>query len=375
MIEILYDHQIFCLQRRGGISRYFAELIASIHKAKDAIANVSLFTNRNLHLADALNRAGMLDRLRVPCIKGEWLLWKYLGRCVSERHLARSDYSLFHPTYYDPYWVAQIGDKPSVVTVYDLTIAKFPERFHPNLRDVELENMRQSIAAASRVICISENTRCDLVKTFGVDGARIDIVPLGTPSLSRTESRRLLRLPERFVLYVGTRHAYKNFRTFVSAIANRLVARGCHLLCIGATFTSDERRFLNDLGILDRCIAMPLDDGDLFECYRRATCFCFPSLYEGFGLPILEAFSARCPVALSNTSSFPEVAGDAALYFNPSDTTDIAETIDRLLVDRRLANELVERGTKRLQKFTAQKTTEKTLAVYRRVIEETCHHA
>jgi glycosyltransferase involved in cell wall biosynthesis len=172
------------------------------------------------------------------------------------------------------------------------------------------------------------------------------------------------------LLYVGTRSGYKNFRAFVGAIAPLLKADAdLVVLCVGGgAFNTSERKFFSELRIFDRLTQVEASDPELASLYHSARAFVFPSLYEGFGIPILEAFSCGCPCVLSRASCFPEIAGDAALYFDVDDEDSMTELIRKALYDESVRNELVTRGLQRHKMFSWQKTAKETLDVYRSAV-------
>jgi glycosyltransferase involved in cell wall biosynthesis len=179
-------------------------------------------------------------------------------------------------------------------------------------------------------------------------------------------------VPESYLLYVGDRARYKNFRTFFLAYA--MLARSrpdLHLVCVSPKrFRRAELDLIEGFGLERRCIHLRANDRQLAFLYRNAALFVYPSLYEGFGLPILEAFAADCPVALSDASCFPEIAGEAAVYFDPSSVTSIAGALESGLSCRASRQRLIRGGRERLKRFSWAATAEKTAAVYEKCLAE-----
>jgi glycosyltransferase involved in cell wall biosynthesis len=171
-------------------------------------------------------------------------------------------------------------------------------------------------------------------------------------------------------LYVGERCRHKNFNTLLRAFASLAAAfPSLHLVCASQkAFDRSELGLIRELGLAGRCTSLTVDDEQLKFLYENAALLVYPSLYEGFGLPILEAFASNCPVALGDTSCFPEIAGDAAFYFDPSDVTSIAQALKRLLSDSALRHELMRRGQERLRSFSWTTAAERTVAVYRKCL-------
>ncbi len=278
-------------------------------------------------------------------------------------------FDIYHPTYYDSYFLKQLGDKPFVLTVYDMIHELFSKQYRDLNNDI-IRNKKILVQKAARVIAISENTKNDLLRIYNVPSEKIKVVYLAS-SFQRTIMKTgLPAVPEKFLLFVGDRKDYKNFYGFVRAIKKLLQQNDdLYLVCAGGRqFTSSEQELVKKLNISNKVKSVPfINDGVLTHLYSNAIAFIFPSLYEGFGLPLLEAFSCGCPVAASNSSSLPEVAGDAAIYFDPLDENSIQNTIIKIM-DRETRQNLISRGYKRLNAFNWEKTALQTLDVYREII-------
>jgi glycosyltransferase involved in cell wall biosynthesis len=385
-MKVLFDHQIFERQRWGGISRYFVELLRGLGPGVDVElalerTHSELRGEINALLGLAASDAGFnetfLGGRRFPGRKQLWSVAKRavpglearrVNRKASLARIAAGEFDLLHPTYFDPYFLPALGRRPYVLTVYDMTYEVFPELF--SAKDPVPGWKRVLVEGASRIIAISEHTKRDLVRILGVDPHRVDVTHLAYAPPPAAESPRPPRtLPERFVLFTGTRHAYKNWGTLVEALAPLLRAdTALHLVCTGHPFTDVERARLAERGLDRQVLQVRVDEAELGSLYERALAFVFPSRYEGFGLPVLEAFWHGCPALLARSSSLPEVGGDAALYFDPSDPADLGATVARALADAELRADLVRRGRERVRAFTWARTCEGTLATYARAL-------
>jgi glycosyltransferase involved in cell wall biosynthesis len=235
------------------------------------------------------------------------------------------------------------------------------------------------VRRSDRVIADSQSTRRDLVSLLGVPDARIDVVPLGLGAvrrcepLSERELRERLRLGERPVLLsLSAKRPHKNLMALIGALARIPVERRPVLVLpgYGTAHESELRERADALGVGED-VRWPgwLPDRELEGLWRAAAAFVYPSLYEGFGLPVLEAMARGVPVACSNASSLPEVAGDAALLFDPREEAAIAASIERLLSDPVEAQRLRARGAERARTFTWGRTAQLTLESYRRALE------
>jgi len=177
-------------------------------------------------------------------------------------------------------------------------------------------------------------------------------------------------LPKKYILFVGSRSGYKNFNLFVEAITPLLVKDNeLKLVCVGGgNFKEIENEKFKRLNIINKIYQYSVNDDILTYLYKKAVAFIFPSLYEGFGIPILEAFSCGCPVIASNTSSLPEVAGDAAVYFDPTDKLSMLNSIQKVIYNDELKKQLINKGIERVKEFTWEKTAEKTKMLYEEIL-------
>lgn len=269
------------------------------------------------------------------------------------------------------------GDTPTVVTIYDLSTMALPEHHVWLNRLRDRWKLEWATSQADRLIAISAATRGDLVEMLGVDPDRVDVVPLargGVGPIATTDAavmRRKLGLNSApFILTVGTIEPRKNHLRLVRSF-ERLAAQFPEFLLVMAggkgwkaaellesVQQSPVRERIRMLGFVD--------DADLATLYREATIFAYPSLYEGFGLPVLEAMAAESPVVTAAISSTAEVAGDAALLVDPKNEEELTNALRRLLESTALQEEYVRRGRERERTFTWQRTARLTLESYRR---------
>lgn len=263
-----------------------------------------------------------------------------------------------------------------VITVHDLTTFRLPGS-HPRLRVLsERVFLHQALRKADRVIAVSQHTRADLLARAGVDAARVSVISHGIgehfrPGVHTVDFTRRYELPERFILTVGVLEPRKNHATLLAALAE-LHARGerISLVIVGR----EGWKWVNPLDDPRLCHLRPwvhvcrnVADSDLPEFYNRAAAFAFPSLYEGFGLPVLEAMACGTPVVTSCTSSLPEVAGAAALLVDPLDSAALAGQLRVILTDRSRRDRLIAEGLRRAQQFSWHRTAQQTRAVYEHV--------
>jgi glycosyltransferase involved in cell wall biosynthesis len=176
-------------------------------------------------------------------------------------------------------------------------------------------------------------------------------------------------LPANYFLYSGQMDRYKNFMFFIRAIEPILKRhKDLYVVCTGLQFHQNEIKILNGTNIKDRLIHVFVEEEDLYEVYNRALALIYPSYYEGFGIPILEAFKASCPVLLSNSSCFPEIAKDCALYFPPKDIKTMQLCVENIIDNPSLRQTLIEKGKTRIKDFSWPKFADQTYEVYKRVL-------
>ena len=356
-MKILYDTQIFTMQRFGGISNYFANIIKQLQKTQTIIFKG--IDGYNEYIGDITNKSFPIKKK----FKGKRTIITYISNLMTKRELITQAFDVFHPTYYKDYFL-ELNTKPFVITVYDMIHELFPELYDPN--DFVLQNKRKLCNAASRIIAISEKTKSDLIKVYQIPAEKIDVVHLATDYNVCNNYRYKLNLPSKYILFVGNRSGYKNFNWILEALANVLKLRKVQLLCIGNSFDAAEQSLINNLGLKDFVLQNNFKHTEMPEVYNRAEFFIFPSRYEGFGIPILEAFSSKVPVLLSDASCFPEVAGDAALYFELDNIEQLQQHAISLLTDKDLRNSLIQKGLKQLAKFSWEICAKETLNVYQK---------
>lgn len=360
-MKVLYDYQTFINQNFGGISRYFAELMTHLPQGYEYRIPVVLSSNVYLKSVPGMELATM----RAPRLLKKWKRMHRINKCISRQVQRHGKYDIFHPTYYDPYFLDSVK-RPYVITVHDMIHEKFPEVFPESDHTAELKKL--TVMNASRIIAISHNTKRDLMDLYGLPGDKIDVVYQGFGlDMSRIES--IPGVPKRYILYVGGRFGYKNFTRLCEAFSIvRHKNPDVELVCTGSPFDADEQAMLERLGIAGCTRSVFVSEPQLTWLYRHALCFIYPSLYEGFGIPILEAFAAGCPVVLSDASCFSEVAQDGGHYFDPSQPESIAAAIESVISDTALRDRLVTRGSEIVKSFSWERVATETAEVYSRTL-------
>lgn len=369
-MKILYDHQAFTLQSYGGVTRSFYEIMKELDRAQLAEYELALRYSDNSYLKDhpRIRQGALLKHLHFP---GKISCAYWWNQRESRRKLRDGVFDVFHPTYYDPYFLRFLGDKPFVLTIHDMIHELFPGHFPVN--DATARHKSILAAKARRIIAVSENTKRDIVRFLDVDERKITVIYHGSSFSADSAAVSMASgIPDRFILFVGKRAGYKNFDGCIKALAPLLKKdRDLKFVCAGGgDLSQQERNRLVELGIEASVACFPGTHAVMAQLYMNALAFVFPSFYEGFGIPVLEAFSCGCPVVLSRSSSLPEVGGSAAVYFDPSDGASLAQAVQSVVYDVSARELMRDAGRNRLKNFSWKMTTDQTLAVYQAALSE-----
>lgn len=325
-MKIWFDHQIFSIQRYGGVSRYFVELlrglqhIEGVHAEVLAPAHVNgyLQPGDRLHpLSFALKRPERGLRYRPGWTAPVFRLAEWVGAP-----------DLVHETHY-MLGSEHLSARAKVVsTCHDMVFEKHPEWVGGSQDRARLK--LRTFERANAIICISEHTRQDLIDIYPQFESKTFTVHHGVDHTPAAEHLPV-RLPKPYLLFVGVRQGYKNFDSFVQALGrSKQLREHFHLVCFGGgAITARERQMAQDAGFPpERMHHLSGSDALLAYVYKQAATFVFPSLYEGFGMPLAEAMVQRCPIACSSASCLPEICEDAAAYFDPRDPDEMSHVIE-----------------------------------------------
>ena len=363
---------------KAGLGRYAESLVTHLRHTKVG-SRLHLFYNRRPGgvLPPALS--GMPTR-RVSLGYKPWRLLVWLAHLthVPFNRLLPPDTALFHAT---EHLLLPLRDIPTVLTVHDLIFERFPQ-YHKRLNHFFLTHtMPLFTRRATALITISRASRRDLVALYGVSAEKIHVIYEAPAPHFRPQPadvvdavRQRYGLPERYVLTVGTIEPRKNLVRLLNAFER---ARDQGL--VDALVVVGQRGWLYEdfFHRLEEsparaAVIMPgfVPDADLAALYAGATVFALPSLYEGFGLPVLEAMACGAPVLTSRAGALPEVGGDAAMYVDPEDVDAIAAGLEQYLRDRDLRAEMRKRGFEQAAKFSWEKTARETARVYEKITQE-----
>lgn len=358
---VFLSHDIFTLQRFGGISKYFVELYKELRKFNSAI-EIGARVHRNLHLKSMIEIGGPSRNFIDMDIRGLSRVISLLNSIDYSINYSRKDLAIYHNTYYSAFPVGLKSRK--VITIHDLT----DEIFHPHTGQSTIRKKKKAIEESDHIICVSRNTQKDLLEYYNIPVDKTTVIYHGCSKLNVLKSMDSLESP--FFLYVGNRKGYKNFIRFLSVFAI-FVTRfsNFNLVCFGSVqFDEIELNILADLKLSGRVSHVVGDDLLLASYYSRASVFFYPSLYEGFGMPLLEAMQYGCVVACSNGSCFNEIVGDAGIYFDPYCEDSILEAMIEIVVNDDLRRELTINGFQRAKMFTWTDTAKFTNNLYRSLV-------
>ena len=359
----------------GGMEVAARELIPALLAEAPPGMRFTAFINREAAAAGDGPWGELLPQVIVPVNARKRVQWVLGEQAALPPLAARAGVDLMHSLASTaPLW----GGSRRVVTVHDLIYARFPEA-HAGIRDKGMRVLVPwAVRRSDRVIADSQSTRADLIRLLGVEPARVDVVPLGLGAIQRARALSQEQVRARFelgarpvVMSLSAKRPHKNLLALIGALA-RLAPDARPLLVLPGYPTAYETE------LRERARALGVEDDVRFPAWVSAEeleglwaitrLFVYPSLYEGFGLPVLEAMARGVPVACSSASSLPEVAGDAALLFDPHDESAIASALKRLLDEPALAESLRARGLLHVQEFTWARTARLTLESYARAL-------
>lgn len=381
-MRVLFDHQAFDMQRLGGVSNSFVRLIENL--PGDVEYKIAVKECDNFHLRDA----GIIDvgSMKQPVDKfiikkhfpGQGVLYDMYSRVFPNKtslgrnrlysihELKAGEYDVFHPTFFDDYFLNYLNGKPFVLTIHDM----IPERLGVN--DVQVDRKKRLAKMAAQIIAVSENTKKDIIDILKIPEDRITVIYHGAPVFDVNKTTKPL-VDGKYILFVGDRVGYKCFLPMMKSLIPVLKThQDIRIVCTGKSFTKSETDFFAENQIGHQVIHCRPDDQGIMNLYQHAECFIYPSLYEGFGIPILEAYKANCPLLLNRSSCFPEIAGDAAVFFSLSETSsDLTEVLNGFLNQTPSEREeLLARQRNRLALYSWKQSAQKLRDVYRSVLSK-----
>ena len=358
-MNVFVDGLIFNRQRRGGLSRMWAECLDRLPGLGIDIQLLIPWRADN----DSLRRL-LVEKEKFVNIHRDFFFWPRriferteLRSRILEQFYLGNEAQIFHSTYYSTVNRAAVC---KVVTVPDMILELFADKFPSRWTQLGIETKRKALSNADALVTISEVSKQDILKMYpAIPAARIKVIPLAVnqvPPGSETDFLQLAaryRLPVEsgsYFLFIGLRGGYKNFNLLMR-LAAAPDMKQIYFVCVGGEDPGADRKFLESQGVENRfAFISGIDDNELRTLYRHAQALIFPSLYEGFGLPLLEAMANDCPVLCSDTAVFHEVAADAAIYFDPCNPESLAAALAAFRHSNR--QELLLRGRQNCARFS-----------------------
>jgi len=382
-ISLVVDGIIFQKNPHGGIARIFRELLPRMCELETGLKIDLLIDGpieSRLPVHPQIHVRKTLPLRRKALAKGLWRTSLYplraLGRNAWNRlrqlWVGSGRNRVWHSTFftYAPNWKGQ-----EVVTVHDMIPERFPGILNDPMDAAGREQKRRCVERASAVICDSETTRREFEKFYTIEGQAVTVTPLASSQVFRPlpiDQWHPSELPHHpFLLYVGNRVHYKNFSLLLETYANWEMRQQVHLVVAGPPWSIAEERFLRSSGLVERIhYFRDVEDEQLCQLYNAAAALVSPSIFEGFGLPVLEALACGCPVVASKIPATCEVAGECPIYFDPGHPETLLSALDRALQEGR-DSARTRAGLERAGLYSWDRTAQATLQVYRQILS--CH--
>ncbi len=361
----------------GNYSRFIIEGLSQYYPNNNYLLYIPKKRSNSL-LGELENHSNCQITYPDSCIwKKASSLWRVYG---IKSQLKRLTPNLFHGLSNElPINIAHVEGMKTIVTIHDLIFLRYPHFYKPIDRKIYAYKFKKAATIADKVIAVSECTKKDIIDYFGIPQEKIEVIYQGCdksfqteiPSEKREEVRQHYTLPSNYLLYVGSIEDRKNLMLIVKAMTKSR----CQLpLVVVGKFTSYTReviQYINKHNLNERIIMLhDASFKDFPAIYQMASIFIYPSFFEGFGIPILEALYSKVPVIAAKGSCLEEAGGEGSLYVNPKDPDELAQTIDRVLNDESLRETMIEKGLEHASKFDHALLTHQLMECYKRVLIE-----
>lgn len=362
-MKIAFDHTIFLMQPYGGISRYFLEL----HKKVQLTYNSKIFTpiylNNYIHHEKNIHK--FLKIKKIPKYGSKFL--NQSNFFLNELYFNLWKPDIIHKTYFNNHEY-KLRKAKKIINVWDLNHEIYHYMYN---KPSNWRPKKNSLINIDHIICSSKKTQNDLINFYDVDLRKTSVIYQGTPKINILNPNKNLDIDYKFLLYVGSRKKYKNFKIILKALAlNKNFLDEFTLICFGyEKFSSDEIDLMNKLNINKEKIKLfSGNDQILVRLYKNAEALIFPSLNEGFGFPPLEAMQYGCPIISSNNLAIQEAIGDCGFYFDPTDERSLANSLETLMNSKQEKDRKKKDGFERSNFFNWNRTSEDIIKVYKKVL-------
>lgn len=368
-MNIIIDGIVYSFQKAGGISRLFSEILPRMCDDDKRIRFQLLLNHKHIQPLPRHEQISYQQTYKVDPFLRPARLWQPYRTAFKEelnsRLIGDSGGKIWHSTYYT---VPKKWKGPVVITAYDMIHERYKESCFSNLREEEVrKNKREAVSLADRIISISHATKEDLKNILGVSDEKIQVIHLAcSPVFQKKTSEQPMKKP--FILYVGDRPKYKNFASLLHAFSLWSKNGEVELVVVGADWSEEETKRIAGLKLSGKVRLFPFpDDSVLRDLYNQALAFVYPSLYEGFGIPLLEAMSCACPVIASRIPSTVEVAGDVPIYHEPGNWEQLLSNLDQAYQESKSPERILS-GLDRAKQFSWELTAQQTAELYRDLI-------
>ena len=359
--KIYYDPKIFYLQKYGGISKYFVNLVINLNKnIYEPKIIAPIFINEYLSEIKHTYKKNILKINKHPKFT------RKISNFINDKYFSLysnlNNPEIIHSTYYSK--IKKKKNCKIVITVYDLIHEIYSNQFNFSGKN---SSKNEYLDLADKIICISENTKKDLLNYYKVEEKKIVVVPLGYTSNKECEPIDELNPLKPYFLFVGDRNNYKNFASLIKSYGNsKVLKENFDIICFGGgNFSTEEKKLIHDENInFEKIKIFSGDDKKLNFLYKNASLYVCPSLYEGFGLTILEAMNMNCPIIASNSSSIKEIGKNKIEYFDPKSIEDMQSKIEKLIFNKEKIDKMINEYPEHLKNFSWEKTAFLTEKVY-----------
>ena len=358
MNNILCNSQFFH-QRFGGVTRYSSSLIEKM-----------IYNRINFKICAPIYKNNYIKKINKEYVFGMYFsrypnisLLRYINNSVSNFFLKDNKHKLIH-FMYDPENLPKSISQKKIITIHDT----IHEKFSAFYKDDFFSKIKKILEKMDKIICVSENTKKDLIEFYNLNNEKISVIYNGGDHLNniRVAGKKNIINDKPYILYVGSRSKYKNFRLFIESYkkSERLV-NNFQIVCFGGgNFSKDEINFFKRLKISNNINLILGNDNDLKFYYKNASLFVYPSLYEGFGLSIIEAMNVGCPVLVSDIPVFKEILDNSINFFNPKSHEDLIFNMEKILFNNEDKNKLISMGKEISKKYTWSNCYSQTISLY-----------
>ncbi len=364
--DVVVDGIVYRIQHTGGVSRTYSEILPRMCRL-DPSLRISLLLEADLQQSAPTHP--QIFHCAIPPLERYFRpgrLWKkitpQLKNMVRRRRIGDGRGKIWHSTLFS---LPGRWNGSQVVMVYDLIHELFPDVFPGPQNDAFRAQKRHAVKTADAVLCISQTTSDDLQRLYGISDDRIRIIPLACSDIFRLETPpRAFGAGEPFLLYVGGRAGYKNFERLLDAYKRWPARREVKLAVVTYSWRPQELERLEASGLSSHVIMMShVSDRELSALYRGAVALVHTSLYEGFGLPLLEAMASGCPIVASRIPTTVEIAGDCPIYFDPADSESLINALDIALAEQHHSKRRLQ-GMASADRYSWDDTATRILEVY-----------